>query len=340
MRVNKTRGSKSVPNTTNYNPKMVAPQIRVKDLNTMVFQQGVRVRVYKTLWCPNRKSIDGVEHEIDCKLCKGTSFIDIDCKESYAHIQSQTKEQLINPENTGYNKEEGVAFATFISDIELSYYSKIELMDYTHQIKELVQKQVGGSLLTSFTPTSYTASTGVVVVPDTVDTYLIRVNDVFIDGNGARFPILGSFTYEDGSKSFKIAKNKTVSLLAGANVSRSNIDRLQHKAFSVDVLIDEDGKRYTQDADFEVDRNGDIRWLTANKPADKSIYTILYNTFVAYRAIRAMHSNRYGTDNTKVANAETIEYPQQWVIKLLILFKKSDSENGQELEANQIFPKD
>ena len=80
--------------------------------------------------------------------------------------------------------------------------------------------------------------------------------------------------------------------------------------------------------------------VTNHKPPDKSLYTILYNTLVAFRAIRAMHSNRYGTDNTKKAEAETIEYPQQWVLKLLVLFNKKDSENGQKLEANSIFPKD
>jgi hypothetical protein len=60
---------------------------------------------------------------------------------------------------------------------------------------------------------------------------------------------------------------------------------------------------------------------------------------VAYRTIRAMHSNRYGTDNTG-KEAETIEYNQQWVLKLLVLFKKSDSESGKDLDAGLIFPKE
>lgn len=343
-KINQTRGPKQVPDVQNFNPSMAPPYIKVKDLNTMIFQQGVRVRVYKTLWCPNRKSIDGAEHEVDCKLCRGSEFIDVKPIESFCFLQAQTKENQINPENVGYNYEEGISFGSFIGGVELSYYTKVELVDYAEEHKQLVQRQVTGTaFLGPFTPVSYSASTGILTIPDVIDAYLINVNDIFVDGSGARFPICGDITVEDGSKSFKIGKNKTVSLIAGATILRPNIDRLQYKAVDIVYLMDDNGITYDLNNDFVIDRNGDIQWLSGSgtrKPADKSIYTVLYYSNVAFRAIRAMHSNRYGTDNAQGTDATTIEYPQQWVLKKLFLFRKTDSESGQLLDANNIFPKD
>jgi len=339
---NKFRGTKEVPNNRDFNPRQIAPDISVVDMDTFLFQQGIRVKVYKTLWCPNRKSIDGAEHQITCPLCKGTEFIDLDPIDTFAGLQSQTQEQLINPDDLGYNWKEQTVLATFSSGIELSYYTKVELTDYTNVHKELVQRQPGDiEVIASFTPTSYTASTGFLVVPDSVDVNQIVIGDIFVDSTGARFVIRGNIINTEGSKSFTIRKNQTVSTAIGATIRREDIDRLQFKAFCIDITIDEDGERYYEGKDLEIDRNGDIRWLSstgARKPADKKIYSIHYNTTVAYRAIRAIHSNRFGTESEKTAKAKVAEYPQQWVLKKLFLFKKEDSESGQLLDPNKIFP--
>jgi len=339
-RINNKRGINQVPNTTDFNAKFVAPDISVKDLNSFVFFQGVRIKVYKSLWCPNRKSIDGSEHPIDCPLCDDQELIDVDPLDTFVAIQGQSKEQLINPEQIGYNWEEQTVLATFLSGVEVSYYTKVELQDYTNIFKELVQRQVTGQVvISSFTPTDYTASTGVVEVPDSVDTSLIRLNDIFTDSIGSRFVIEGDIVEDVGSKSFTILLNQTVDLNSGATVVRPDVDRLKFKAHSVDKIIDDTGIFYEEDADFIVDRNGDIEWLTTgSKPIDKAIYSILYNTLVSFRAIRAIHSNRFGTLKEKRAELEVAEYPQQWILKKLYLFRKEDSESGQKLEPNKIFP--
>jgi len=341
-RRNKTRGSTQVPNNKDFNPKQIAPDISVRDLDTFIFQQGVRVKVYKTLWCPNRKSIDGAEHNISCPICLGTEFVDLDPIDTFAGIQSQTQEQLISPDDLGYQWKEQTVLATFSSGVELSYYTKVELTDYTNVHKELVQRQPGDiEVIASFTPVSYTASTGLIIVPDTVDLNTVVIGDVFVDSTSSRFVIRGDIDNTTGSKSFTIRKNQTVSTAIGATIRREDIDRLQFKAFCVDIIVDEDGLRYYESKDFEVDRNGDIHWLSggaARKPADKKIYSIHYNTTVAYRAIRAIHSNRYGTESAKSNKIKVVEYPQQWVLKKLFLFKKEDSESGQQLDPNKIFP--
>jgi len=339
---NKTRGSKNVPNTVDFNPKQIAPDISVRNMDTFLFQQGIRVKVYTTLWCPKRLSIDGAEHDISCPLCRGTEFIDLDPVDTFAGLQSQTQEQLINPDDLGYNWKEQTVLATFSSGIELSYYTKVELTDYTNVHKELIQRQPGDiEVIASFTPTSYTASTGVVLVPDALDLNLVTVGDIFVDSTSARFVIRGGIDNTTGSKQFLIKKNRTVSAASGATIRREDIDRLQFKAFCVDIVLDEDGLRYYEGKDFQIDRNGDLQWISggaARKPADKKIYSIHYNTSVAYRAIRAIHSNRFGTESEKTTKSKVAEYPQQWVLKKLFLFKKEDSESGQQLDPNKIFP--
>lgn len=340
-RINKSRGPVVPSDTEKFNPKLISPNIRVKDLDTMVYQQGVRVKVYKTLWCPNVKSIDGMEHEINCPLCRGTEFIDTDCEETLAFIQGQQREHKINLEEIGTNWEEQTVLATFLSGVELTYYTKVELMDYTNLFVEMVQRQVtGGNAVPAFTPTGYDAETGYVTVDDTVDLYQVRNNMVFLDADNNRFAIEGTPINTTGSKKFFIGKDLSPNIGGASTIIIPDVDRLKFSAYQVNVLIDKCGDRYHEGQDFVIDRNGDIEWLScpdARKPADASIYTIHYDTLVAFRAIRAIHSNRFLSNSEKRTEMEVVEAPQQWMLKKLYLFDKKDSESGQKLDPNKIF---
>jgi hypothetical protein len=336
--VNKAKGPKAPPNNGAFNPRMSVMEIDVKDLNTFVYTRGVRAKVYKTLWCPNVKSIDGAEHNIDCPLCHGTSFLDLDPISTHVAFQGQQKEHSISPENLGSNWEEATTMATFLSGVELSYYTKVVLPDFTHITKELVQRQATGldsPIVSAFTITSYTASTGQVLIPDSVDLLNVRINDILIDVLGTKFIIESDINNTTGSKGFKVKlNNKVMNLGLGAQIIRGDIDRLQYSAVSVDIVIDNVGNRYYADKDYVIDRNGDLAWLSlpsSQKPINGSIYTVHYNTLVAYRAIRALHSNRYSTMQQKTPEIENVEYPQQWVLKKLFLFDKKDSETGLQL---------
>lgn len=343
--LNKIRGPKIPSDSEYFNAKLAVPYINSKDLDTMVFNQGVRIRVYKTTWCPNRKSIDGQEHELNCPMCRGTEFLDLDCFESVAFIQGQTREHQQNPEKIGSNWEEQVVLCTLLSGVEVSYYTKIELLDYTNLYQQLVQRQeTGMEILNGVVPLNFDAATRRVYMPLTTNMKSITQNSVLIDSTGKKFLIV-KMVSKSNEKYLQLDCPCTgVGVPSfdstGLKIYLPDVDRLQFKATSVEALIDEENNRYYEGEDFTIDRNGDIEWLDCgSRPDDKQIYTIIYNTLVAYRAIRALHSNRYLSDQIKKDHIEAVEAPQQWMLKKLYLFKKEDSESGVKLENNRIFAK-
>lgn len=114
--------------------------LRPDDFDTMIEGQGIRVRVYKTLLCPNYKKIDDGVHELDCKICYGKNFIDRDPLETWAYISNQS--DLKKVEVSGLYDDETVS-ATFKRDVELFYFARVELLDYTTINNELIQRQDG-----------------------------------------------------------------------------------------------------------------------------------------------------------------------------------------------------
>lgn len=114
--------------------------IQFQKTDDLVISQGVRVKVYRTTYCPNVKSIDGSEHEIDCPLCNGAQFIDRHCLETTAFIQSQINEANQFPE--GIYDGNTVA-ATFMRGVELQYFTLVELVDFTEIYIQRVKRQEG-----------------------------------------------------------------------------------------------------------------------------------------------------------------------------------------------------
>lgn len=106
----------------------------------LIKSKGVRVKVYRTSFCPNVKSIDGGEHEIDCTLCNKSGFLDIRPIETLAFLQTQQLEKMFMPE--GYVDGNSV-LATFPIGIELQYFTKVELMDFTEIFYERVKRSQG-----------------------------------------------------------------------------------------------------------------------------------------------------------------------------------------------------
>jgi hypothetical protein len=96
--------------------------------DALVKQKGIRVKVYRSMYCPKVKSIDGAEHEIDCPLCNGSGYLDVRpiCTNSF--IQNQELEKIQLPE--GWLDGNSVAM-TFPRGIELQYFTLVELLDFT-----------------------------------------------------------------------------------------------------------------------------------------------------------------------------------------------------------------
>lgn len=109
-----------------------APQGRVDlkpaDFDKLIEQKGVRIKVFRSMYCPNVKSVDGAEHEIDCQLCNGSNFIDVDCIECKGFIQNQELERAMTE---GGDIDGNTVLMTFPIGIELQYFTRVELKDFT-----------------------------------------------------------------------------------------------------------------------------------------------------------------------------------------------------------------
>lgn len=100
------------------------------DFDKLILQQGVRVKIFRSMYCPNVKSVDGAEHDIDCQIpgCNGSGIIDRHPIETITFIQNQQLEKMAFTE--GQVDGNSVA-GTFLSGIELQYFTLVELMDFT-----------------------------------------------------------------------------------------------------------------------------------------------------------------------------------------------------------------
>lgn len=106
----------------------------------LIKQHGVQVHVHRTMYCPNVKSIDGGEHEIDCPMCNGSGFMDVKPLKVFAFIQNQTLEQRHGVE--GFADGNTVAI-TFPIGVELQYFTLIELCDHSEIFFQKVVRSEG-----------------------------------------------------------------------------------------------------------------------------------------------------------------------------------------------------
>lgn len=227
--------------------------VRVKDTDNLVLGQGVRVKVFRTTYCPNVKSIDGSEHEIDCPLCHGAQFIDRYPMESIAFVQSQVNEASAFAE--GIYDGNTVA-VTFMRDIELQYFTLIELCDFT-------------------------------------DIYIQRLKR------------------QDG-----------------------DVDVLKYKGERVNLLEDSSGKQYYEGSDFHLDVNGNIKWCPNKGPMPETIYSVQYECNVRFRAVKAMHVNRFNNITMTEGDVQ-LKINEQWLMEKDYLVERKDI-NGQLLQPNKI----
>lgn len=143
----------------------------------MISQQGCRVRVYRTLFCPNTKTVDSAEHDIDCQVkgCNGSGFLDLYPIETMASLYSQTMDKNGAPE--GYI-EGNQAYATFLQGIELQYFTLVELMDFTEIYFERVLRSNGNKDVLKY------SAKRVNVLVDQHGTEYYQAIDFILDMNG------------------------------------------------------------------------------------------------------------------------------------------------------------
>lgn len=118
--------------------------LRVDDFDRLIDQKGVNVKVYRTSYCPNVKSVDAAEHEIDCPLCNGSGYIDRYPVCTKAFIQNQDLERQMDGQG-GQHDGNSVAM-TFPIGIELQYFTRIDLIDFTDIYFQRIMRKVGSNV--------------------------------------------------------------------------------------------------------------------------------------------------------------------------------------------------
>lgn len=113
---------------------------RLEDFDLFIKQKGIRIKVYRTTLCPNVKSIDSSEHEVDCPLCLGNQFVDVLPFETIAVPQA---DQLQKPQFPEGQYDRNTILMTFERGIELQYFTLIELCDFTDVFYERIKRQRG-----------------------------------------------------------------------------------------------------------------------------------------------------------------------------------------------------
>lgn len=237
--------------------------LRIEDIDRLIEQKGMILKVFRSMYCPNVKSSDGAEHEIDCQLCNGSGFIDLDPICTKGYMQNQELERMLDV--SGGQHDGNSVLITFPIGIELQYFTRIELEDFT-------------------------------------DIYFQRIH----------------------------------------RKSDSFVDVLKYKACRVNTVVDKNGIRYFQDQDFTIDPSGNILWkthevspgvfVTDRSPAANIVYSIHYECHIQFRAVKAMHVNRFTQSKTPgESKVEFIKLPEQWLCMKEFLLRRKDI-NGDDLQ--------
>lgn len=171
-----------------------SPRERV-DLNPFAFsrlieQKGVDCCVYRTMYCPNVKSVDGAEHNFDCTACNGSGFIDFDPIKTKVFIQAQELDKM--PKEEGFVDGNTVQMS-FPIGVELQYFTRIDLEDFTDIFFQRVLRTEGSDV-------------------DVLKYSALRVNGL-IDRDSVRY-------YAD--KDFKINKEGNIEWLTGGTKPADN----------------------------------------------------------------------------------------------------------------------
>lgn len=110
---------------------------RLAEVDLFIQQKGIRVKVFRSLLCPNVKSIDSAEHEVDCPVCLGNQFVDVLPIETIAAPQMDESEKYKASE--GFSDRNTIKM-TFARGIELQYFTLVELLDFTDIFYERVKR--------------------------------------------------------------------------------------------------------------------------------------------------------------------------------------------------------
>jgi len=116
-----------------------------QDFDTLVEHQGVYTRITPVLVCPNKDSKYGTNHDLDCPLCRGKQFIDIDEKSfcEWVFMQSIKVEKQLDVQGIWDVKDCRVSTK---ATTRLYYQYKVEMLDFESIFNELVERKSTGDV--------------------------------------------------------------------------------------------------------------------------------------------------------------------------------------------------
>lgn len=337
---------------------VVRPEINNRervDLNPesfdrLISQKGVMAKVFRTLYCPNVKSVDGAEHEIDCQICNGSGFIDLDPICTYVFIQHQELNEL--PAIEGF-VDGNTVLMTFPIGVEVQYFTKIILADFKDVFPQRVMRKPGSLVDVLKYPACI-----VNVLLDKSGRRYYQNTDFAIDLNGnvkwltpgdaqkvafSAVPDSGTFTLSFGSTATSAlafgasAANVQTALRAIQGLESVTVSGNFTSGFIVTFIgVDSPVTLLTHSSSL---LNG-VTAVTiavtdssksAKKPNDSEPYTIHYQAHTQYRAKAAAHTNRF-TQYATGSEIQHIKMPDQWYATKEFLVKRTDKETGAELQ--------
>lgn len=324
--------------------------INPADFDRLIAQKGVIAKVYRTTYCPNVKSVDGAEHEIDCELCNGSGFLDVDPICVPVFIQTQELNELPNIEGL---VDGNTVLITFPIGIEMQYFTKIVLHDFTDVYPQRIMRRPG-----SLTDVLKYPACRVNVLIDKNGKRYWQDRDFALDHNGnvkwltpgdqqkivfSAVPDAGTFTITWGGNTTAAIQHSASAL--DVQTALRLLDGLTNVVVSGDFTngflvtyadVNSPVALATSTSSLTLASNPVTIQVTDNsksarKPNNSIPYTIHYEAQTQYRARAAVHSNRF----TQVQTANEVEYikmQEQWYCSKEFLPQRTDKFSGAKIE--------
>lgn len=161
--------------------KKLTQGMNVDRLDQLVKDLGVRIKLYRSTVCPNVKSLESLDHDVNCKICNN-NMVDFAPVETLGLFQQQDFLELFKVQGT-FNTDE--VMVTFLSGYTLQQYTRVDLLDFKEDFFELVQRQFFGSTPVDVLKYRACEVTGVFVIRNGVLIEFHCGADFALDVNGS-----------------------------------------------------------------------------------------------------------------------------------------------------------
>lgn len=120
--------------------------LKIDEIDSMIEDQGVYVKITPSMVCPNRTSVTDTNHPAACTVCGGNSALDLPAHaiEDWVLITSIDKELMFNVPGM-FNLKDAKITVRSRAGIKIDYWYKIEVLDHTSIFNELVRRNTTGT---------------------------------------------------------------------------------------------------------------------------------------------------------------------------------------------------